>query len=1488
LAALFALASLPAFPVHGQTTFTESFTGTTAPGWVFGGNYTPNLTANTIDTPGNGWLRLTDNATNRSTYALLDTEIFSVNAQIQIEMDYTFWNGTGADGITFFLIDGSVNASTFAPGSYGGSLGYAQRTGTGAGPGMDGGYLGFGFDNFGNYSNPTEGRVGGTGSVSNAIAVRGPESSNWAFVNGSAALQTLPGGGQMDFPTYTTRPDQTGADYRSFRLTLDANNLLTVEMKFGASSAYITAFTADLSAYERPETFKIGFTGATGDNTEIHEIRNLSVTTTPWSTGPGAYEWDNGAGTTTWGTSAGTETNDNWYSSTIGENNKTPTPDSDILFGARPSSGPQTVNVANNVEVRNMTFDTPYDYTLNGTGTITFGDTTKSGRPSINVNNYNEDNANGRHKINNALTIVENIAIRNFSYSTLCLNGAIDLGANTLTTSGYGLTNFNGVITGSGPIIVNGSSANPATGQGIVTISGNNSSAYTGTITVNSGQLVALNNGALGTSGSATVQAINQNSSSGNTTVRVSSTVAASLSVGQEIYGAGIAPGTTIVSISTSGSNRTVTLSNALTANVSNGNSFTFVSPNAYTTINDGGTLTLRGGTTSSEVLRISGTGATLGRGEQAGAIYNDGGDNTLSGTIILTGNAAVGSRDGNLTLSGLIAGINGLTKIGDGLVTLSGSNTYTGATRIEGGALRTTTTGAMNGSSNLVLAGGVLEIAHTTTFTEGLGTAGNQLRWDGDGGFSASGANRTVNIGNTTNNLTWASTANFVGDGSALLLSSAYSANTITLGNALSFNSAQREIRVANGTAAVDAALSGQLRGGNNGTGSGGLVKTGEGTLSLSNTGNDYSGATEIRAGALRGTTGANSNVQLQGGVRELNANYTGNLGTGGGALRWLAGGGGLAADTTARTFNVGGDGQTLTWGGTTGTNNPHFVRAGDQLVLGSRSTSATLTFQNAINLNNAERTIRVIDGTAASTTPEATIAGVISNGSLAVTGNGRLDLTAANTLSGSLTVTGAEVRLSGASGAMSSASGFTVRQGGTLTLDNTSNLNTNRVGNTAGVTLLGGSVTLLGNTTTHVEDLGALTLAGGANTLSSTANGVDADLRFASLTRSVGATLDVVRNTNNGNVRFGTFPAYDDNILAYATITNTGTGAVDFVGRDDAYPGYVEPAQASYQNTGSETTWSTTSTNANTGSDQSLTAARVINSLKLSGGADITQNGFALTIESGGLLTTGGGNATTLSGGQLTTGGANELIVHAYNTVGTTISSHITGIGGLTKSGTGTLTLSGTTANTYTGATTLNSGTLVLAKSDGVAALSSTAITVGDGRGTDTLRISANEQINNAANVTLRGGEIGNTANVARLELTGAANDTFGSRVESFASLHIEGNTVLDFGGGTPCSPTFLYLDSLTVAANSLLTISSWIEFTDFLLVKKVGFDENAYSRVIFEGYGGAASWKSYDSDYYQIIPYSPVPEPATFGLLSLGALLGFTKLRRRPRTA
>jgi autotransporter-associated beta strand protein len=80
-------------------------------------------------------------------------------------------------------------------------------------------------------------------------------------------------------------------------------------------------------------------------------------------------------------------------------------------------------------------------------------------------------------------------------------------------------------------------------------------------------------------------------------------------------------------------------------------------------------------------------------------------------------------------------------------------------------------------------------------------------------------------------------------------------------------------------------------------------------------------------------------------------------------------------------------------------------------------------------------------------------------------------------------------------------------------------------------------------------------------------------------------------------------------------------------------------------------------------------------------------------------------------------------------------TITSVISGTGGLTKNGAGTLTLSGAASNTYTGATTVNQGTLVLAKPGSIL---SPAITIGGAGSTATVQLGANYQLY-GANTTI-----------------------------------------------------------------------------------------------------------------------------------------------------
>jgi len=225
-------------------------------------------------------------------------------------------------------------------------------------------------------------------------------------------------------------------------------------------------------------------------------------------------------------------------------------------------------------------------------------------------------------------------------------------------------------------------------------------------------------------------------------------------------------------------------------------------------------------------------------------------------GAAIISGRLNLGSADRTftiansgrtateLTVSADMSGTGGLIKTGLGALSLTGTNTYTGATVISAGALRIA---SAQSSTNIQFNGGVLELAGDFALTSGTG--GGQIRWIGSGGFSAFGGNRTVNLSNGTG-LTWGS-SNFVASGTALSLSSTASDSTITLADDIDLAGTTQTITTNNGTAAVDAIVSGSLSNGS-------LTVSGAGVTQLSGA-NTYTGPTFINGGVLAVATLAN-----------------------------------------------------------------------------------------------------------------------------------------------------------------------------------------------------------------------------------------------------------------------------------------------------------------------------------------------------------------------------------------------------------------------------------------------------------------------------------------------------------------------------------------------------------------------------------------------------------------------------------------------------
>ena len=220
----------------------------------------------------------------------------------------------------------------------------------------------------------------------------------------------------------------------------------------------------------------------------------------------------------------------------------------------------------------------------------------------------------------------------------------------------------------------------------------------------------------------------------------------------------------------------------------------------------------------------------------------------TLNLPVVLEGgsrifNAAGGAIVVNGVISEASAGL-GIIKTGGQTLVLTGSNTYTGVTEIQGGALRATDGFGLPTASNLKLNGGVLE--SSGTFTRILGTIPGAVQWAGSGGFSAYGGVLTVNINNNAGTLTWGGMPNFVASGNVLMFGSGGANNTVRFVNPLNLNGAVQTINV-DGAAAIGVDFLGAI----SGTGDSGLIKTGAGTMRMS-ANSSYSGTTTINGGIL------------------------------------------------------------------------------------------------------------------------------------------------------------------------------------------------------------------------------------------------------------------------------------------------------------------------------------------------------------------------------------------------------------------------------------------------------------------------------------------------------------------------------------------------------------------------------------------------------------------------------------------------------------
>ena len=251
--------------------------------------------------------------------------------------------------------------------------------------------------------------------------------------------------------------------------------------------------------------------------------------------------------------------------------------------------------------------------------------------------------------------------------------------------------------------------------------------------------------------------------------------------------------------------------------------SLTF-SNNAGAFVLGGSALTIRaGGIVSSNAnIQMVNNAITLGAAQTWSAAS---GNLVFGGTINNGGNLLTVSGGFNTLISGIVSGAGGMTKTGTGTNTLSAANTFSGVTTVSAGVMNIQNSGALGSTSagTVVASGAVLQLQG------GISVGNEPLTISGTGGLN-SGALRNISGDNSWGGVITLGAASTIGcDANSLTLSSGGIVNSTFL---------------TTFTNAGNISVTGTI-----GSGTGGVTKTGAGTLTLSGT-NSYGGLTTVSAG--------------------------------------------------------------------------------------------------------------------------------------------------------------------------------------------------------------------------------------------------------------------------------------------------------------------------------------------------------------------------------------------------------------------------------------------------------------------------------------------------------------------------------------------------------------------------------------------------------------------------------------------------------------